>query len=157
MPQNKRESIIYSLIVCFMMVFFMSIYNVTLHHGKLSLEVIQQAWLGLPIGFIFALFFDLSIVSKVAKGFVFKYLVKPEDSAMKKMICISSSMVICMVIIMSFYGALEACISMYSFNKIAFIWLSNIPKNFVMALPLQLIIVGPVARKVFRKIFPLEP
>ena len=29
-------------------------------------------------------------------------------------------------------------------------WLSNIPKNFVMALPYQLIIAGPVVRFVFR-------
>ena len=59
MPQNKRESIIYSIIVCFLMVFVMSIYNVTLHHGELTLAVVKAAWLGFPIGFIFALFFLL--------------------------------------------------------------------------------------------------
>ena len=33
-------------------------------------------------------------------------------------------------------------------------WLTNIPKNFVMALPYQLIIAGPGVRFVFRAAFP---
>ena len=155
MPQNKRESIIYSIIVCFLMVFVMSIYNVTLHHGELTLAVVKAAWLGFPIGFIFALFFDLVIVSKIAKGFAFRYLIKSHDKPLKIAICISSCMVVCMVLIMSFYRALEACVTMGQFNALPIIWLSNIPKNFIMALPLQLMIVGPVSRKVFRSLFPL--
>ena len=31
MPRNKRESFIYSVIMCFTMVLWMSMYNVTLH------------------------------------------------------------------------------------------------------------------------------
>ena len=34
-------------------------------------------------------------------------------------------------------------------------WLMNIPRNFVMALPLQLLIAGPLVRKVFRTAFPM--
>lgn len=40
MPQNKRESLVYSVIMCFCMVLWMSIYNVALQHGGLSLEVV---------------------------------------------------------------------------------------------------------------------
>lgn len=46
MPQNKRESLIYTFIMCFMMVFWMSIYNVSLHMGELSMESIKAGWLG---------------------------------------------------------------------------------------------------------------
>lgn len=31
MPQNKRESLIFTIIMCFTMVLWMSMYNVTLH------------------------------------------------------------------------------------------------------------------------------
>ena len=31
MPRNKRESLIYTVLMCFTMVLWMSIYNVTLH------------------------------------------------------------------------------------------------------------------------------
>ena len=30
-------------------------------------------------------------------------------------------------------------------------------KNFIMAFPLQIILVGPIARFIFFKVFPLEP
>ena len=34
-------------------------------------------------------------------------------------------------------------------------WLSNIGKNVVVALPLQLLIAGPIVRRLFRKLFPI--
>ena len=97
---------------------------------------------------------DWFVVSGLAKGFTFKYLVKPDSSTLRKVISVSCSMVVPMVIIMSLYGAGEASIRMGDFSNVLFIWLTNIPKNFVMALPFQLIIAGPLVRKVFRTIFP---
>ena len=63
-------------------------------------------------------------------------------------------MVIPMVIIMSLYGAFEVAISQGMWNQIGIIWLTNIPKNFIVALPLQLLVAGPLVRKVFRTLFP---
>lgn len=37
---------------------------------------------------------------------------------------------------------------------ILLIWITNIPRNFVMALPFQLLVAGPLVRKVFRTAFP---
>jgi len=154
MPQNKRESFIYTVIMCFTMVLWMSIYNVTLHTGTFNTQVIKDAWLGFPIAYVFAACMDWFVVSGLAKGFAFKYLVKPDSSTLRKVISVSCSMVVPMVIIMSLYGAVEASIRMSDFSNVLFIWLTNIPKNFVMALPFQLIIAGPLVRKVFRTIFP---
>lgn len=154
MPQNKRESFIYTVIMCFTMVLWMSIYNVTLHTGTFNTQVIKDAWLGFPIAYVFAACMDWFVVSGLAKGFAFKYLVKPDSSTLRKVISVSCSMVVSMVIIMSLYGAVEASIRMGDFSNVLFIWLTNIPKNFVMALPFQLIIAGPLVRKVFRTIFP---
>ena len=81
-----------------------------------------------------------------AKGFAFKYLVKPDSSVLRKVISVSCCMVVPMVIIMSLYGAVEVSIEMGNFSNLLMIWLTNIPKNFVMALPYQLIIAGPVVR-----------
>ena len=63
-------------------------------------------------------------------------------------------MVVPMVIIMSLYGAVEVSVEMGNFSNLLIIWLTNIPKNFVMALPYQLIVAGPLARFVFRSAFP---
>ncbi len=154
MPQNKRESLIYTFLMCFLMVLWMSIYNVALHNGEVSLQIIREGWLGFPIAFIYALIMDWFIVSKRAKGVAFRFLIKPNSSSLKKVISISCCMVIPMVVLMSLYGGLEACFSSGNWNQFLLIWLSNVPKNIVMALPFQLIIAGPVARKIFRSVIP---
>ena len=40
MPINKRESLLFTFIMCFCMVLWMSIYNVALQHGAINGEVI---------------------------------------------------------------------------------------------------------------------
>ena len=126
MPQNKRESLIYTVLMCFVMVFWMSMYNVTLHMGSPSLDVLREGWLGFPIAYIYAMCFDWFLVSKLAKGFAFRFLVKPESS-----------------------------VRTGEWGQLGMIWLTNIPKNFIMALPFQLLIAGPIVRKVFRSAFPV--
>ena len=68
MPQNKRESLIYTVLMCFCMVLWMSMYNVTLHMGGFSLEVLKEGWLGFPIAYVFAMCCDWFLVS----GLVFR-------------------------------------------------------------------------------------
>ena len=34
-------------------------------------------------------------------------------------------------------------------------WLINIPRNFIMALPFQLLVAGPLVRALFRRLFPV--
>ena len=155
MPQNKRESLIFTVMMCCTMVLWMSIYNVTLHMGALNLETIKEAWVGFPIACIFAMCLDWFVVSGFAKGFAFRFLVKPQDSGLKKAICVSTCMVVPMVFFMSLYGALEACTHTGTWNLVPIIWLTNSPKNFIMALPFQLIVAGPLVRKVFRSLFPI--
>ena len=155
MPQNKRESLIFTVMMCFFMVFFMSIYNVACHHGAFNLEIIKDAWLGFPIAYCFAMCCDWFLVSGLAKGFAFRFLVKPESAPLKKVLAVSCCMVVPMVIIMSFYGAMEAVISGGAgWNRLLLIWITNIPRNFIMALPLQLLVAGPVIRGLFRRLFP---
>lgn len=118
------------------------------------MESIKAGWLGFPIAYIFAMCCDWFFVSKIAKGFAFKYLVKPDSSVLRKVISVSCCMVVPMVIIMSLYGAVEVSVEMGNFSNLLIIWFTNIPKNFVMALPYQLIIAGPLTRFVFRSAFP---
>ena len=50
--------------------------------------------------------------------------------------------------------SVEACVKSGEWGSLLLIWLTNIPKNFIMALPFQLLIAGPLVRKVFRTAFP---
>lgn len=154
MPQNKRESLIYTIMMCFVMVLWMSIYNVSLHEGGFGIQSIRAGWLGFPIAYIIAMCCDWFLVSKAAKYVAFRYLVKPTSSSTQKVIAISCCMVIPMVIIMSLFGGIEVCLTSGTWNSLPIIWLTNIPINFIMALPLQLLLAGPFIRFVFRKTFP---
>ena len=76
MPTNKRESLIYTVLMCFVMVLWMSVYNVAMQYGHLSGEVVRDAWLGFPVAYVFAMCCDWFLVSGIAKGFAFRFLVK---------------------------------------------------------------------------------
>ena len=52
MPKHKRESLIYTVMMCFVMVLWMSVYNVTLHMGQFSGDF-KEAW-----GFRWLIFCD---------------------------------------------------------------------------------------------------
>lgn len=155
MPINKKESLIYTILMCFTMVLWMSVYNVALHEGGISIQVLQDAWIGFPFAYLFAILLDMFFVSKVAKWFAFSFLVQPTDSDLRKVIAISCCMVILMVLFMSLYGAFEACVKAGTWTMLGGIWLSNIPMNFLMALPVQLVIAGPFVRAIFRRQFPI--
>ena len=71
MPQNKRESLIYTVLMCFVMVLWMSIYNAALQYGKLNFEVLAAAWIGFPIAYVFAMCCDWFFVSKLALPLAF--------------------------------------------------------------------------------------
>lgn len=155
MPQNKRESLIYTVIMCFFMVLWMGTYNVILQYGAFNTQVAVAAWVGFPFAYVFAMLCDLFVVSKLAKGVAFRWLVKPGDSVLKKVVCISLCMAIPMVIIMSLYGAVEGAYHTGMWAQVPRNWLLNIPRNFIMAVPLQLLIAGPLVRRVFRALFPV--
>lgn len=108
MPTNKRESLIFTVIMCFCMVLWMSIYNVARMYGHVGIDVIVDAWVGFPPAYIFAMLCDVFVAGPLAKGFAFKYLVTPGKSSPRAMtLAVSGCMVVPMVVIMSLYGAFE--------------------------------------------------
>lgn len=112
---------------------------------------IKEIALELIIGFIIALLIEICIVGPCAKKIVF---VLPFDKSKKvnMIIAMATTMVIGMVFFMSFYGMAM----MYLHNGLhgdsfVTIYFSVFIKNFIMAYPLQLIIMGPLVRFLFGK------
>ena len=134
MPVNKKEGIIFGVTMCFLMVCGMSAYNLSLV-GKLNFTKFA---VGLIPGFIVAFFFDTVIVGPIAKKIAFKL---PIDKNSKLQIILVISLL--MVTFMSVFGLLmrpelpENIVSAYFIG-----W----GMNFIAALPLQLLIVGPISR-----------
>ena len=138
MPRNKKEGIIFGVTMCFLMVCGMSAYNLALV-GKLSFTKFA---IGLIPGFIVAFFFDVVIVGPVAKKLAFKLPID-RNNKLQTILAISLLMVTGMVTFMSVFGLLmrselpENIVSAY-FTA----W----GMNFIAALPLQLLLVGPISR-----------
>ncbi|NFH79390.1 DUF2798 domain-containing protein [Clostridium botulinum] len=150
MGQTKLQKFIFTLMMCFGMVLGMTIYNMLLNegfHSQFFNNLLKDFWLG----FIVALLLDVFIVGKIAKPIALK-IVKPnnETKQIKIILTISLCMVIGMVLFMSMYGAITAV----GFNSGALkIYPLCIIRNFIMALPLNMLIVSPVVRLSFNKVF----
>ena len=87
MPKNKRESLIFTVMMCFTMVLWMSIYNVSLQMHSLSLNSVAAAWMGFPVAYIFAMCCDWFFVSMLAKTFAFRFLVNEKKFTIKNSHC----------------------------------------------------------------------
>ncbi|CUP80368.1 membrane protein [Clostridium baratii] len=149
MPTTKKESLIFTIMMCAFMVFCMSVYNVSLHSGGFSKQVIIDSLIGFPLTFIVAMVCDWFIVSRPAKAIAFRFI-KEEDKQIKIAILISLFMVCGMVLCMSMFGALHN-VGLTSDLPLAYI--TAIGMNFIVALPLQLLIAGPIIRFIFGKVF----
>lgn len=125
-----------------------------LQQGSFTLDTLAAGWLGFPFAYLVGMFYDWFVASKIAKGVAFRFLVKPQDSTLKKVLYISCGMVVVMVILMSLYGSCEGAFHTGNWGAVPMNWLVNIPRNFIMALPLQLLIAGPLVQRVFRAAFP---
>lgn len=144
MPRNHKEELIFGTIMCGLMVLGMSAYNLTIHNAF----AIDRLLIGFIPGFIVAFILDNFIVGILAKKITFKL---PLNLGKKWQVIITLSffMVLGMVTLMSVYGL----VAQGQFHG------DILPKylrawgfNFIMALPLQLIIVGPISRYFLQKI-----
>lgn len=149
MGKNKKERFVFTLMMCALMVFIMSGYNLFLLEG-FSSNFLKHLLIGYLPGFFVALFLDVFVVGKLAKALYHK-VINEDDKLIKKIVLMSLFMVCGMVLFMSFYGA---------FINIGFspLLIKAYPiavvHNFIFALPLQLIIVSPIVRMTFVRIYP---
>ncbi|WP_442761637.1 DUF2798 domain-containing protein [Pseudolactococcus chungangensis] len=138
MPTNKKEGIIFTVIMCSLMVIGMSTYNLLLH-GSLNLS---ELVIGFIPGFIVAFILDVFIVGVVAKKIAFKLPIN-QNSKIQLIITISTLMIIGMVTFMSMFGLImNGEMSNITISKYLNAWITN----FIVALPLQLVLVGPFSR-----------
>ena len=149
MPRTRFEAIIFTAITAWMMVYIMTLYNTVLATSSFTnstfLIAIKSMWIEFMIIFLCAYF----ISSKVAKYFAFK-VVQPTDRGIIIVLMIQVFTVVSQVALASILGVYHG----YGFNS-QFIpnYLMTYCRNFIMALPVQLFIVGPIARYLFRVLF----
>ena len=149
MPRTKLETVIFTAITAWIMVYIMTLYNTVLAMGNFTnatfLVALKGMWLEFVIIFLCAFF----ISGHVAKHFAFR-VVKPTDRPIAIILAIQTFTVVSQVALASILGVWHG----YGFDS-QFVpnYLTTYCRNFVMALPVQLFIAGPIARKLFRLMF----
>lgn len=149
MPKTKFESVIFTAITAWLMVYIMTLYNTVLASGTFVnatfLTALKGMWLEFVIIFLCAYF----ISSHVARHFAFR-VVKPGDRPIFIILAIQTFTVISQVALASILGVWHG----YGFTS-QFVphYLTVYCRNFIMALPVQLFLVGPIARALFRLMF----
>lgn len=149
MPKTKLESFIFTAITAWLMVYIMTLYNTVLASGTFVnatfLTALKGMWLEFVIIFLCAYF----ISSHVAKHFAFR-VVKPGDRPIFIILAIQTFTVISQVALASILGVWHG----YGFtSQLIPNYLTVYCRNFIMALPVQLFLVGPIARALFRLLF----
>lgn len=149
MPKTKMQTIFFTAVTAWFMVYIMTLYNTVLATNQFTnstfLTALNNMWIEFVIIFLCAYF----ISGRIAKIFAFR-IVQPEDRPIIIIITIQIFTVVLQV-------ALASILGVYHNNGFThqFIpnYLTTYCKNFVMALPIQLFIAGPAARFIFRSIF----
>lgn len=149
MGKNKKENFIFTLICCALMVLGMSLYNGILSNGFNSSLFSGVLIPYVPV-FCAALIIDWFLVGKLAKSIVAK-IVNDNDPLIKKVLLISFFMVCGMCFCMSLIASI---VHMTTPSQLPLLFVKTLGMNFICALPLQLVIVGPLARGIFFKMYP---
>lgn len=149
MPKTTTQSIIFTAITAWIMVYIMTLYNTVLAMNSFTnmtfLYVLKDMWVEFIIIFLCAFF----ISSHLAKYFAFK-VVKPTDRPIAIIFSIQVFTVCIQVALASILGVYHG----YGFtSNFVCDYLVTYCKNWIMAMPIQLFIAGPIARKIFRTIF----
>lgn len=150
MPNTKKESLYFGSIMCFGMVLFMTIYNLYLN-GMIGHLSFLEGMGDFVIGFSIAIMLDLFLVGPNAKKIALK-LTQNTENPIFKVIGISVCMIVGMAFFMSIYGLISTYIHTdKATESIMLDYVSIYGKNLIVALPLQLIVMGPLVRFIFMK------
>ncbi|WP_127531659.1 hypothetical protein [Paenibacillus kobensis] len=150
MPTNKREDFYFGLMMVTGMVIVMTFYNLY-NHGLIGTASWAEIGLQLLAGFVVAFVLELFVVGPAAKKAAF---LLPYDKSKKGLVIVSLAlcMVLGMVTVMSLFGLAMSHLTGNAADEpllasYGSLWI----RNFLFALPLQLIVMGPLVRFLFAK------
>jgi len=149
MPETKFESVVFTAVTAWIMVYIMTLYNTALAAQSFTNITFLSALKGMWVEYVLIFLCAFFISGKLAPKLAFR-VVKQGDRPVFIIFAIQIFTVIFQVAFASIIGVYHG----YGFTG-NFIpdYLVTYCRNFVMALPVQLFIAGPAARCLFRKLF----
>lgn len=150
MPKTKFQSIVFTMMMVFCMVFCMTVYTVAIGMGGLEYSVfliaIREMWLEYAIVFVLIFF----AITKIAQKLAFRTVNPKENNPIFVMIAIQSFTVMCIVPVITLIATfLHNGFTVDWFTQ----WIITAVLCFPVAYCLQMFFIGPLVRFLFRKIF----
>ena len=149
MPKTKAQTLFFTAVTAWIMVYVMTLYNTVLASGSFTNATFLAALKGMWLEFVIIFLCALLISSPLAKHFAFK-VVQPGDRPICIIMMIQVFTVVFQVMLASVLGVWHSAGFTVNFLPD---YLRCYCRNFIMALPVQLLIAGPAARKIFRLVF----
>ncbi len=149
MPKTKFQDFIFTIIMVFVMVYCMTLYNMSLEFG-FTYATFGKALMGMWVEAIAAFFAQRYIAGPMAKKLTARIL----QSGVDKTIFILVAMACFTVCFMAPIMTLFVTIYHHGFIKeIIQYWLPKLVLNFPFALIIQIFLAGPLVRFLFRTLF----
>lgn len=148
LPRNGKEGALYGAIICTLTVLFMVSLNVLLTAGEFNQESALTIIKLLPVFWIIAMIIEPVFIGRIAEKLVEKFT-KPTDSFNAKILF----RILFTVIGMSVCMTLIADVIINGFSSEFFSsFLTNWPRNFVIVLIAESLVIQPIARFVMVKL-----
>lgn len=149
MPKTKPESVVFTMITAWLMVYIMTLYNHVLATGSFTNMAFLTALKGMWIEYVLIALCAFFISSPIAMRLAFR-VVRPTD---RQIFVILTIQVFTVVMQVALASVLAVCLNGGLNAQFIPNYLTAYCRNFVMALPVQILLVGPIARWLFRTMF----
>ena len=150
MPKTKFQSVIFTALMAFCMVYCMTVYTIALNYGALSYQVFSMAMKEMWLEYIVVFCLIFFLITNTAKRLAFR-IINPECTQSIYIILVIQCLTVCQIVpvITLFATLIHNGISVDWFCQ----WIQLAVICFPMALCLQIFFVGPLVRLIFRNIF----
>ena len=146
MQKSKLQSLIFTLVMAFFMVYGMICYNIALNIGGMTNQVFVRAFHELVIMWPVAIILELFIVEKLSLKLTLRCV--DQNASKLSFTIVMCSMIVCLMCpMMSFVATL---LFKNAGKEIIAVWLQTTVFNFPMALAWQIFFVGPLVRNMFK-------
>ena len=151
MPRTKGQELIFTILMVFVMVYGMIIYNMCLETGGMQnshfVNAFHEMWFMGPIASVL----DFFLYGHLSKWIAFR-TIDPKSSQPILIVLTISAVTVCLMCpTMSLAATL--LIKQPEWSRLAVTWMETTVKNFPMALCWQIFLAGPLVRRIFRLIF----
>ncbi|MGY3704337.1 DUF2798 domain-containing protein [Vagococcus martis] len=146
LPMNKKEGLLYGIVICGITASSMCFYNLYLAFGAINQDMLIAFAKSLPLFFVIAMLLENFVVRHFADSLVKKFS-DPKDSFNATLLFTILFTVVGMSFLMTFIGDVVGhglVVNSSTFIRFVMSW----PRNFGVVLGLELLIAQPIARKV---------